>query len=420
MRHALLLAILATSAAADGPPQGGPAQGPPPASVVVAPVEEREVQATRAFTGTVEPFRRATIGSEVEGKVLAFLVREGVRVEENAPIARLDTGILRIRLAAERAALAREQQELLELQNGSRPEELDEARARLASAEAALEYARWKYESATRLFADKTLSEDELQSARSVARGAEQLVIASRASLALLEKGPRAERIEQARGTVLEREERIRLLEDEIARHEVRAPFTGHVVEERTEVGEWIAKGGPVAVLLDLETVEVVVGVPEQNVAALRLGMEARIRLDSLPAESFAGAVEAIVASGDVRSRTFPVRIRLKNRTGEAGPLLKAGMLARVALPVGEVEKVLLVPQDAIVLGGPFPRVYVATTDPMRPGMTFAGPADVETGAAYDGFLQVRGALRAGDKVIVRGNERILFPMQPIAPAEGK
>ena len=71
------------------------------------------------------------------------------------------------------------------------------------------------------------------------------------------------------------------------------------------------------------------------------------------------------------------MKVRVKNVISEDGPLLKAGMLARVALPTGEQRPSLLVPKDAIVLGGASPMVWIvapvdekdlATLDPKAPG----------------------------------------------------
>jgi RND family efflux transporter MFP subunit len=395
------------------------AQGPPAATVETAVAEECEVQASRTFAGTILPVRTAAVGSEVDGKVLEFLVRAGDRVETGQPLARLDTGSLDLQIAVVRAALQRERAELLELRNGPRPQEIAEAKARAEAAEATVTYADWKLSNSERLFQGGNLSEDDLQASRSAAIAARKLAEASRAQLELLEKGTRAERIAQAEARTLEREQEILRLEDQRARHEVKAPFAGYVVREETEVGEWLSRGGLVAEVMELDRIDVLVPVPETNVAAIRKGMEARLAVEALPKEAFLGAVESVVPSGDVRSRTFPVKVRLENRRDGGAPLLKAGMLVRVSLPVGEVRKALLVPQDAVVLGGSSPLVYVATEDPQRPGVIFARPVPVETGASYDGRIEVKGLLRAGDPVVVRGNERI-FPMQPLQIAKGK
>jgi multidrug efflux pump subunit AcrA (membrane-fusion protein) len=99
------------------------------------------------------------------------------------------------------------------------------------------------------------------------------------------------------------------------------------------------------------------------------------------------------------------VKVRVKNPEG--GPLLKSGMFATVHLPVGGTEKAVLVPKDALVLGGPTPMVFVVADGK-------ATPVPVEVGIAVDGLVQVTGGVVGGQKVVVRGNERLSPRGQPV------
>ncbi len=76
-----------------------------------------------------------------------------------------------------------------------------------------------------------------------------------------------------------------------------------------------------------------------------------------LPDRVFTGRVALIIPEADARARTFPVKVRVENPPEDNGPLLKAGMYARVTLPTGPTQNALLVPKDALVLGGPQPGV---------------------------------------------------------------
>ena len=109
-----------------------------------------------------------------------------------------------------------------------------------------------------------------------------------------------------------------------------------------------------------------------------------------------------------MRGRTFPVRIRIKNPVANGRPVLKAGMLARVTLAVGEKQPTLLVPKDAIVLGGPAPIVWAI--DEKTGGGRIV---PVTIGAGYGDDVGVTGPLKEGERIVVRGNER-LMPGQPI------
>jgi multidrug efflux pump subunit AcrA (membrane-fusion protein) len=374
------------------------AQEMPPALVVVADAVEREVTARRSFVGSVEPVRHSVIESEVEGLVTEYLAEEGQRVEQGAPLAKLRTRLAEIRLDAARAELKFRAEELREQKNGSRPEELAQARARAKAAEAANSMRQWRLERAKQLYATSVISEDELKEAEMTASLALELMAEVREGLRLAEMGPREERIAQAEARVEAQQAEVARLEDELDRHTIRAPFTGYVVREATEIGEWLAKGAAVAEIVALDEVDVVAPVVEDYILGVKTGMAASVTVGAVPGKGFDGSVVAVVPAADMRARTFPVKVRVKNPEG--GPLLKAGMFATVHLPVGGTEKAVLVPKDALVLGGPSPMVYVVAEGK-------ATPVPVEVGLAVDGFVQVKGGVVGGQKVVVRGNERL-------------
>lgn len=387
MKRFLLVLLLGAAAAQE-----------PPALVVVADVVEREVTARRSFVGSVEPARRSVVESEVEGLVTEYLAEEGQRVEAGAPLAKLRTRLAEIALDAARAELKLRAEELREQKNGSRPEELAQARARVASAQAANDMRQWRVGRARQLFDTSVISEDELKEAQMTARLAEELLAEVKEGLRLAEAGPRAERVAQAEARVEAQQAEVARLEDELDRHTIRAPFSGYVVAENTEIGEWLGKGAAVAELVALDEVDVVAPVVEDYVLGIDVGMAASVTVGAVPGHVFEGNVSAVVPAADMRARTFPVKVRVANPKG--GPLLKAGMFATIHLPVGGTEKAVLVPKDALVLGGPSPMVYVVTEGK-------AVPVPVETGIAVDGLIQVKGGVTGGQKVVVRGNERL-------------
>jgi HlyD family secretion protein len=382
---------------------GAAAQEMPPAVVVVADAVEREVTAQRSFVGSVEAVRTSTVESEVEGLVVEYLVEEGQRVEAGAPLAKLRTKLAEIGLDAAKAEEKLREEELRELKNGSRPEELAQAKARAASAKAANDLRQWRLARAQQLFRTNVISEDELKEAQMTARLAEELLAQEQEGLRLTEAGPREERIAQAEARLEAQKAEVARLEEVLERHVIRAPFAGYVVKEHTEVGEWLAKGAAVADIVELDEVDVVAPVVEDYVLGVKVGMDAKVSIGAVPGRTFEGKVVAIVPGADTLARTFPVKVRVKN---SEGPLLKAGMFATVHLPIGATENAVLVPKDAIVLGGPSPMIYTVVDDK-------AVPVPVETGIAVDDLVQVKGGVRGGQKVVVLGNER-LRPGQPV------
>lgn len=391
-----------------GPPAVASPAGVP---VVVAPVEQVKLAAAQSFVGTVYPARVSDVGSAVDGRVVRLPIEDGQRVAAGEPIAELLRGLLEIERSGAVAELERRAQVLAELRAGSRPEELAQSRAVVAGLTARLEYARSRLSRLTRLAERGTSTEDELHIAQTEVSRAEAELAGARAALALAEAGPRAEAIAQAAAGVTAQEAVVERIDDQLGKHTIRAPFAGWVVERFTEEGQWVARGGLVARIAELDHVEIEVQVPELVIGSLATGADVRLEIDAAPQQTWIGRVERIVPQADLLSRSFPVKVVLDNRVIDGQPVLRGGLLARAWLPVGKTGPATVVPKDALVLGGGTPLVFVV--DPAgTPGAGAVRAVPVAPGAAVAGNVEVRGDLGPGQLVVVRGNERLRPGMQ--------
>lgn len=375
------------------------------APVVVERAAVMEAAAAQPFVGTVLPARVSDVGSAVDGRLVDLPIVDGQQVAADEPIAQLLRGLIEIERRGAVAELDRRRQVVAELQAGSRPEDIEQARATVAGGEARLAYAQARLARFSRLAERGTSTADEVQDAQTELRAIEAELRGSRAALALAEAGPRAEQIAQAAAAAAAQEAEVQRIDDQLGKHTIRAPFAGWVVETFTEKGQWVSRGGLIARIVELDTVEIEARVPESSVAAIREGVDVRLEFDAAPGATWIGTVARVVPQADLLSRSFPVRIRLANRVIDGLPTIKGGMLARAWLPVGTTGRVTVVPKDAIVLGGPTPVVF--RIDPTGPGGGSVRPVEVALGAAVEGRVAVRGSLEPGTLVVVRGNERL-------------
>jgi RND family efflux transporter MFP subunit len=327
------------------------AQANQPALVRYTEARERQLRRRVTLLGTVEAHNTSVVASEVAGKVFDLPVEEGDGVEKGQVLARLNTQTVEYQLAAVEA-------------------ELREAQARLKLAEANLARATDLYES--EIFAQQQL--DSSASEYSAWKG-------------------RCEKLEAD----------IARIKNDIEEATIRAPFGGRVVQKETEIGEWVAEGGPVVEIVALNPLDVTVDVPERHYRNLRLGTRARVSFEALPNLEVRGQIVAIIPQANVEARTYPVKFQIRNRGGRIG----VGMLAKVSFAAGDLYKATMVPKDALVTKGEKNFVFRIR------GQSKVEQLPVETGEGLGSWIEVRGAIQPGERVVTRGNER-LFPGQPV------
>ncbi|MEX2185381.1 MAG: efflux RND transporter periplasmic adaptor subunit [Pirellulales bacterium] len=398
--------ISASPAAAQGPGEQ------PPAIVSITQVKRQSIKIEKTFVGTVQAARKAIIGSAVDGRVEDFPLNEGDAVKAKQAVAQLLTKTIEAEIATAEAQWDIRKHELTELKNGTRKEELEAAIARSDAALAIAENAINRRKRVEELARRGQATPGEIDEAVATADQLLKLHVAAKATRALAEAGPRQEQIDQATARAKAAEYDVERLRDMMAKYTIRAPFDGYISAEHTEVGEWVNKGAPIVEVVELKEVEIEAMVLETYIGGMRLGVEAKVEVGAYPGRAFTGEIKRIVPQADVKSRSFPVKIRVVNEESDGQPMLKAGMFARLTLPVESSPDAVVVPKDAIVLGGEKPMVYVvavasAAGREMVGQMGDATPVPVELGLATGSSYEVRGDIKPGQWVVVKGNERI-------------
>lgn len=386
------------------------AQGRRPSPVIVMEVYEGPIAPTQEFVGSVHPERRATIGSAVDGRVNEYLVREGDLVEDGQALAKLLDVTIGLEVQAAQAELELREKELEELQAGSRPDEKLQAAALLKVAEAQRELAQRSLVRVQELMsAGRAATKEDLDAALARFDETSANVEERFAARRLVEEGPRVEQILQAQARRDMQAAVVQKLQDQHKKHTIISRFRGYVVAERTEEGEWVNRGDVVAEVAALERVDAQVFVLESYVPYQQIGMEVDVWIPALSRKlemPLRGTVVSVIPEADSRSRTFPVKVRLENRFENGIPIIKAGMLARAALPVGPGERTRLIAKDALVLGGPSTMVWVVDLNEDRK-TGIVRPVPVQTGAESNSMVEILSELPLGTLVVVEGNERL-------------
>lgn len=188
---------------------------------------------------------------------------------------------------------------------------------------------------------------------------------------------------------------RMRQIDDQIRRADVRAPFAGIVINREHRAGEDVARGEVLAQMTDILNMEVRAFVPLKHLPRTVVGDS----IDVFATDArYTGTIRALVPTGDVRSQTFEARIDLP---ADAAADWTVGQLVSVAVPIRARKLSLTVPRDALLLRQNGSFVVRINKD------NKAERVEVAVGDSSGDLISVEGALFEGDRVAIRGAENL-------------
>jgi RND family efflux transporter MFP subunit len=180
--------------------------------------------------------------------------------------------------------------------------------------------------------------------------------------------------------------------EQDLARARIRAPFAGHIAQRLASVGEYIGVGEDVIRLVDTRRREIALAAPIGLTPYLDPDLEVLVRGNGREALH---RIRAVVPVGDPVSRQVEVRL-----VAEDGDWM-VGSPVSVVLPSASPTTMLAVPRDALIQRGGQNFVFRVGDD------STAEQIEVAVTAAAGMWVGVGGGFAAGDRVIVRGAERL-------------
>jgi RND family efflux transporter MFP subunit len=319
-----------------------------PINVKIGKVHAIEDHEGMVLSGTVgSPAAPSNVSFLASGKVIQVLPREGDYVRKGQLLASIDPTDYQLALTA-----ATKQADM----------------AQIASERAEDEHRRMKM-----LYDSKSLAPNDYEKYKSVYESARK-------------------QYEQA--TASEKISRKHLTDAEL-----HSPVNGFISKRSIEPGEMASPGRPVFEIVNLDTVEISVGVPETDVHSVRLGQKAAITLPALPGESFEGVVRLVNVSADPGTRTFMTRISIPNPKHT----LQIGMVAEARIRGDKVVKMLTAPIEAIVRDPQgATMVYVYYPEQKR---VYA--KRVEIGTPHGRNLEIRSGLTGDEWIVLVGQPQL-------------
>ncbi len=308
-------------------------RGPQPTMVEVATVGRENIQAKVTANGKVQAQKKVDISATIAGQITQIAVKEGDLVKKGQLLLQID--------AVNPRAAARSN----EFSMQALLRDAESSKATLAQARTDLRRAEENYKGGIIPVAD-------LDRARTAVATAE-------AAAASVER-----RVEQARAS-------LEGAQDTLSKTTIRAPMDGTVTAKLAEEGEVAVVGiqnSPGTRLLtisDMSVVETEMEVDETSIPTVKLGQDARIRIDAYPNKTFDGTVTEVGNSPIVKANAsateaikFKVKIQIKNPPAD----IKPGLTVQADILTGARDKALVVPIQALVI----------RQKETKPGQTFA------------------------------------------------
>ena len=380
-------------------------------------MEVKEAATVLVAGGYVVAHHKIQLGSKVVGRVAWIGVEKGDRVKKDQVLVRLDNTEYRAQVEQARGALQAAAARLAQLQTGSRPEEIQQARARADETEANLRNAQTNYDRTRGLDRDGVVSKQELDRARDQLDMARAQAEQAHKNYELVHQGPRREEIDQGRALVEQARGALRYYETMLDATEIRSPIDGTVLERLVETGEMVttmfvgetgAKSSVVS-LADLNDLQVEVDISQTEFARVSLGQPCAVVPDAFPDRRYRAVVAEIAPQANRQKATVQVKVQVKNPDA----YLRPEMNARVSFEdprAGQASvRQLLAPRSALFQADGKSAVMAvengrAVIKPVTAGEEMGGSVRIASGLNGDETLVVGSpaALKSGQRLRVK------------------
>jgi RND family efflux transporter MFP subunit len=349
---------------------------PPPREVRVLTVAEERVPRTVVSTGALVAEDQVIVGTKVPGRLAEIAVDMGTRVRRGQVVARLDAGDYRLRVEQAEAALQQARVRLGLPATGTEERVNPEETSIVRQARAVLEEARLTRDRASRLVEQDLIARAQFDTAEANLKVAE-----GRYHDAL-------EEVRTRQALLAQRRSEVELARQQLADTAMLTPIDGAVAVKQASVGEYLAAGAPVAIVVRVHPLRLRVNVPEREAADVRVGQAVRLTVEGDPA-TYHGRVARLSPIVQEQNRTLAVEAEVPNERG----VLKPGAFARAEIVTEASQPVIRVPAASIVSFAGLEKVLA-----VRQGKI--AELRVQTGRRTADTVEVLAGLRAGEQIV--------------------
>ncbi len=203
-----------------------------------------------------------------------------------------------------------------------------------------------------------------------------------------------------------------------IAQKVIVAPYSGRIGLRKADIGQYVTPGASIANLQKLDPIYVDFSIPEQQIAAMKIGAEISFTADAFPGKVFKGAIRAIDARIDAATRNVLVRGEAPN----PDRVLLPGMFANVEISAGAAQDVVTIPRTGVSFSLYGDTIFVAKPEAPAGGAPAAPAADggmatldrrvVRVGDSREDRVAILDGLAVGEEVVTQGQLKLAAGMK--------
>jgi len=334
----------------------------PEVEVVRASAQNSEVGGVvLSASGYIVAHHKINLNSKVTGRVSWIGVEKGDKVKEGQILVRLEDDEFRAQYEQATGAAENARAYLEEMQNGSRPEEIQQAQHNLDEARATLVNDKLTLDRTRELAAQGVVSKQSFDDATAKFESDQQRVNSLEKVFQLSKLGPRKEEIARAKGALEQAQGQADYAKSLLDATVIRAPVTGTILERAAEKGELVtsgfastAEGGPqglVVSLADLNDLQVELDIAQDDFARLSPRQKGVVTVDSYPDLKWDGIISEISPQANRAKATVQVKVQILNPDAH----LRPDMNATVKFLADEATHATTQPQGVFV---PMPAVH--------------------------------------------------------------
>ena len=341
------------------------------------------------YVGVLEAYLKAKVSNEIGGIIERLYFEKGGQVQKGDRLAEIGSSSMRLQVCEARAVRDAVKSNLKKMEKGSRPQEIQIAKAAVKEAEAALSEAQKNFKRIDRLHEIRAVSNSAYDSAERQMSTANARMESAKQRLSLVLQGPREEDVGAARAKLGQAEASMALAEDRLKKSIIPAPCNRTIAYRNVEEGEVIPAGTPITSVIGLDRLKIKISLNERDLHILQDRKQFDFTVDAIPHEIFSARVFFLSPTAESNTRFFPLELMVKR----PDPRMADGMTARIKFPIAGKKKSIKIPASWLSEENGQVGLFV-----LNDGKAFFKP--VRLGSYYDNRVEILSGLGNRERVI--------------------